>query len=127
VLVVNIESVPALEALDEILSIEELDGVLVGPHDLSCSLGIPEQYDHPRFMAAVEEIIRKARNHGKGGGMHMIYPGLEQEAAWIKKGANLIVHSADAIAFQRTIQHEISYIKHLLGEEKPSSAKNLNI
>ena len=127
VLVVNIESVPAMEALDEILSIEELDGVLVGPHDLSCSLGIPEQYDHPRFMAAVEEIIGKARESGKGRGMHMIYPGLELEVAWIKKGANLIIHSADAIAFQQAIQYEINHIKHLLGEEKTSSGENLNI
>lgn len=126
-LVVNIESVPALEALDEILAIEELDGVLVGPHDLSCSLGVAKQYDHPRFLEAVEEIIRKAREKGKGGGMHMIYPGLELEAAWIKKGANLIIHSADAIAFQRTIQHEINYIKQLLGEEQTSSDENLNI
>lgn len=127
VLVVNIESVPALEALDEILSIEELDGVLIGPHDLSCSLGIPEQYDHRRFVSAVEEVIRKARKYDKGAGIHMIYPGLEQEVAWIKKGANLIIHSADAIAFQRTIQHEINQIKYLLGEETTSTDENLNI
>src|SRR5690606_14580338 len=44
VLVVNVESTPAIEALDEILAVPGLDAVLIGPHDLSCSLGIPEQY-----------------------------------------------------------------------------------
>ena len=63
VLLVNIESVPALEALDEILAVPGLDGVLLGPHDLSCSLGVPEQYDHPRFEKAVHELITKARAH----------------------------------------------------------------
>jgi 2-keto-3-deoxy-L-rhamnonate aldolase RhmA len=127
VLIVNIESVPAMEALDEILSIEELDGVLIGPHDLSCSLGIAEQYDHPRFINAVEEIIGKAQDAGKGSGIHMVYAGLEQEVAWIKKGANLVVHSADAIAFRQTIQSEIHQIKQLLGEEDASSNENINI
>ncbi|MCC6494547.1 MAG: aldolase, partial [Pirellulales bacterium] len=47
--IVNIESTPALERLDEILAVDGLDVVLIGPHDLSCSLGVPEQYDHPRF------------------------------------------------------------------------------
>src|SRR6266853_1120477 len=46
ILLVNIESVAAVAALDEILAVPDLDGVLIGPHDLSCSLGHPEQYDH---------------------------------------------------------------------------------
>ncbi len=37
-----------------------LDAVLIGPHDLSCSLGIPEQYDHPRFDEAVRTVFRVA-------------------------------------------------------------------
>ena len=127
VLIINIESVPAMMALDEILAIEELDGILIGPHDLSCSLGVAEQYDHPKFMGAVEEIIGKARDAGKGGGIHMTFPTIEQEVAWIRKGANLIVHSADAIAFRQTIQTEINQIKQMLGEEDASTGENINI
>src|SRR5690606_3918374 len=94
VLIVNIESVPAMEALDEILSVEGLDGVLVGPHDLSCSLGIPEQYQHPLFIESVETIIRKAKARKVGAGIHMWEEvGAEQEILWAKKGANLIMHS----------------------------------
>ena len=50
-----------MENLDEILRVPGLDVVLVGPHDLSCSLGLPEEYGHPRFEAAVREIIAKSR------------------------------------------------------------------
>ena len=61
VLIVNIESVPAMNNLDDILQVKELDGVLIGPHDLSCSLGIPEQYHLKKFDKAVREIFIKAR------------------------------------------------------------------
>lgn len=125
VLIVNIESVPAVEALDDILSVDELDAVLVGPHDLSCSLGIPEQYDHPRFREAVETIFRQARRRGKGAGIHMIYPaGFEQEILWARQEANLILHSADLIAVKETLAREFAHIKTALGELPTSDDHN---
>ncbi len=72
-LIINIESVPALEALDEILAVPGLDAVLVGPHDLTTSLGIPEDYRHPQFVEAVDMIITKARGHNIGAGIHATY------------------------------------------------------
>ena len=48
-LVINIESTDAMENLDDLLSVQGVDAVLIGPHDLSCSLGVPEKYDHPDF------------------------------------------------------------------------------
>jgi 4-hydroxy-2-oxoheptanedioate aldolase len=116
VLILNIESVPALEVLDEILSIYEVDGVLIGPHDLSCSLGVPEQYDHPLFIESVNTIIKKARSKSVGAGIHVFYPsGFQQEIQWAKQGANLICHSCDIQAFKLTLQKEISEIKESLG------------
>jgi len=119
VLILNIESVPALDALDEILSVQGVDGVLIGPHDLSCSLEIPEQYDHPLFKDAVTTIVKKAREKGVGAGIHVFYPsGFQQEIQWAKEGANLIVHSSDILAFKSTIQREIMNIKESLGQTK---------
>lgn len=119
VLIVNIESTPAMDCLDDILKVPGLDAVLVGPHDLSCSLGIPEQYSNPVFVKAVDEIIRKARQNNVGAGIHLIFPtdGLEQEIRWIQAGANLVVHSADAIAFRNTMRKELDYIKSMLDDK----------
>src|SRR6185436_1830142 len=83
ILIANIESVPAIENLRDICAVPGLDAVLIGPHDLSCSLGIPEQYGHPRFDEAVRTIFRIAREHGVGAGVHF-WLGLEQEIAWAK-------------------------------------------
>jgi len=69
-MVVNIESTPAIEALDDILAVPDIDALLVGPHDLSISLGIPEQYQHPKFTKAITTIIDKGRARGVGVGFH---------------------------------------------------------
>src|SRR3954447_2321508 len=94
ILIANIESVPALENLDDICAVPGLDAVLIGPHDLSCSLGIPEQYQHPRFDAAVRDIFAIARQHGVGAGIHF-WLSLEQEVTWARAGGNLVMHSSD--------------------------------
>jgi len=127
--IVNIESVPAVEALDEILNVEGLDAVLIGPHDLSCSLGIPEQYTHPKFYRAVETIIEKARAKNIGAGIHVTFQsGFEDEKIWAMKGANLIVHSADIIAFQLAMRNEIDAIREALsGLNSEETLRNINI
>lgn len=127
VLIVNIESRPAMDCLDDILKVPGLDAVLVGPHDLSCSLGVPEQYSNPVFVEAVDEIIRKAREHNVGAGIHLIYPdgGLEQEIRWGQAGANLIIHGADAIAFRDTMRRELDRIKSALGDGRPEEERGI--
>src|SRR5262249_45443362 len=100
ILIANIESVPAIENLHDICSVPGLDAVLIGPHDLSCSLGIPERYDHPRFDQAVRTIFRIAREHHVGAGIHY-WLGAEQEVTWPTPGANLVMHSSDLAAFSR--------------------------
>lgn len=129
IVIINIESKPAIEALDNILAIEGLDAILVGPHDLSCSLGIPEQYDHPLFIDTVDMIIDKAKSKNIGAGIHMIYEyGLDQEIIWAQKGANLILHSADIISFTQGIKRDLNQIKQTLGDVSiPSKESTINI
>jgi 2-keto-3-deoxy-L-rhamnonate aldolase RhmA len=120
-LIVNIESVPAINALDEILAVPGLDAVLVGPHDLSCSLGLPERYDHPEFLAACETVFRQARAAGVGAGIHF-WGGVEQQASFLHRGANLLIHSADILLFQKYLQSELESIKQAAGLRVESKA-----
>jgi len=116
ILIANIESVPAIQNLHDICSVPGLDAVLIGPHDLSCSLGIPEQYNHPRFDEAVRTIFRIAREHKVGAGIHY-WLGLEQEVTWSKAGGNLVMHSSDVAAFGRTLKTEIEQLRKTLGDQ----------
>jgi len=95
-LVVNIESVPAMRNLDEILSVEGLDGVVIGPHDLTTNLGIPEDYTNPIFKEACFTIFRKARAKGLGAGIHHFWgSSTELEAEYIEQGCNFLIHKGD--------------------------------
>lgn len=120
ILIINVESVPAMEKMDELFSVEGLDGVLIGPHDLSNSLGIPEDYDNPRFQEAVRTIIKKAREYKLGVGIHF-WMNIGYEIAWAKDGANLIMHSSDIDLFEQNLRSDIQRIKAELGDEVDTS------
>ena len=120
-LIVNIESIPAVEALDEILTVPQLDAILIGPHDLSCSMGIPEEYDHPEFDHAVRDILRKARAKNVPAGIHYTTGDIRQEIRWIQEeNANLILHSADLIVFKNEMTKQIQQLKSALRDTEIS-------
>jgi len=118
-MIVNIESVPALEALDEILAVPDIDALLIGPHDLSLNLGIPEEYDHPRFNEAVSLIIRKAREKHVGVGLHYSF-GIANEIRWAQEGANFIVHSTDMFLVREALAADLARFREALGEQARS-------
>ena len=114
-LLLNIESAPALARLDEILAVPDIDAVQVGPHDLSCSLGAPEQYAHPLFEDAILTIIAKARSRRIGVGVHYWW-GIEDELRWVKAGANLIVHSGDIALFADALRANLKRFREECGD-----------
>ena len=129
VVIVNIESQPAMDILDDIASVEGVDALLIGPHDLSCNLGVPEQYFHEKFVAAVDKIITTARAHGIGAGAHIVYPNsFEQEVRWSKLAANLIVHGMDITAMRAGLRSDFDALKAALdGDQQEASMESINI
>jgi 2-keto-3-deoxy-L-rhamnonate aldolase RhmA len=108
--IANIESIPAVERLDDLLSIEGLDAVFIGPHDLSINMGLPEKYDHPEFVATVKTIVKKARQHTLGVGIHFsLEP--QRQIDWIKEGANIVIHSSDMALFSQRLQLDMEIIQ----------------
>ncbi|MBN2308007.1 MAG: aldolase [Candidatus Hydrogenedentes bacterium] len=120
-MIVNIESTPALEILDEIAAAPGLDAFLVGPHDLSISLGVPEQYGHPRFNEAISTIIRTARAHNLGVGIHFS-DGIERELGWLAEGANFIVHSSDRALVRDALRADFARLREAAGAASPGAA-----
>ncbi len=69
--VLQIETKTALERIDELLSVPKIDAVMIGPADLSISLGVPGQFEHPTLVAAIEKIRDACNRHGIAPGIHM--------------------------------------------------------
>lgn len=127
ILMINIESRPAVDNLDALLAVEGVDAVLVGPHDLSSSLGIPERYDAPEFDAAIRTLAQKARARGIGAGIHS-WMGIPREVQWAEMGLNFFIHSADIIAMKQTLTAEVRELRAALGDVKGGTgAKAVNI
>jgi 4-hydroxy-2-oxoheptanedioate aldolase len=126
-LIVNIESMPAIANLDAILEVDGLDAILIGPHDLSCSLGVPEQYGDTNFLQTVETILTKARDAGIGAGIHF-WGTMEEQMRFIEMGANLFIHKADAIFLKENLVTDLSEIRRRLGISKdPGNSDQVNI
>lgn len=91
--VVQIETPEAVANVDDIAGVEGVDVLFVGPLDLSTSLGIPQQFDHPDFVAALEKTLAACRKHGKVPGI--LTPTHELAAKWTKMGFSFIVVGVD--------------------------------
>lgn len=72
--IVQIESPGALEAADEIASIDGVDVLFVGPADLSHSLGVPGQFANERYQSALRRVVDACRAHGKAAGILLYDP-----------------------------------------------------
>jgi len=115
-LLINVESVPAIKRLDRILAVPGLDGVIIGPHDLSVSLGTPEQYAHPRVEEAMAEIISRVRGKGLAIGIH--FPGpCDLQVKWAAQGLNIILHSSDVTIFGHGLERDLGAIRRQLGDD----------
>ena len=94
-----------------------VDGLLVGPHDLSCSLGVPEDFESPIFQDALKTIFTKARAAGVGAGIHQgmppTTPGMTPDYAslWINDGCNVYVHAADVNLFATQLKRDLLSIR----------------
>jgi 4-hydroxy-2-oxoheptanedioate aldolase len=67
--IIQIESPSAVEHAAEIAAIDGVDVLFVGPADLSHSMGIPGQFDEPRFLDAIERVVGAAEGAGKAAGI----------------------------------------------------------
>ena len=68
--VLQIETVRAFEARNELLSVAGIDAVLIGPADLSVSLGVPGEFQHPRMIETIEAIRQSCIRFGVAPGLH---------------------------------------------------------
>jgi 2-dehydro-3-deoxyglucarate aldolase/4-hydroxy-2-oxoheptanedioate aldolase len=101
--IVQIESVGALNEVDAIAATDGVDVLFVGPADLSHSLGVPGQFGHETYLAALDTVIAACRAHGKAPGILVydpaIVPGLlEQGFRFVGIGADGALVSAGAHA-----------------------------
>lgn len=85
-LLAQVETKEALERIEEIASVPEVD-IFIGPADLASSLGVPGQTSHPELLEAAGQIVRVARKHGKKVVTACAIPDFHH---WLQLGVDLL-------------------------------------
>ncbi|KAH8433149.1 HpcH/HpaI aldolase family protein [Aspergillus melleus] len=99
-LIPMIETPAAVDIAEEILSVEGVDGVLVGSNDLCTDLGIPGKYDSELYQDAVTKVIQAANKTGKPVGIGGIGGRLDILEKWFAMGATWSLSGQDASILQ---------------------------
>jgi 2-keto-3-deoxy-L-rhamnonate aldolase RhmA len=97
-----LETVRAYENLDEIVSVPGLDVAWMGHYDLTASMGIPAQFDHPRFLAAMDALAAACKRHNVAPGFLPATP--DSTIHWIKKGFRAISLGSDIGVFMTAVR-----------------------
>ena len=95
VIIVQVEHIEAVNNLEAILSVEGVDGFIVGPYDLSGSLGVPGQFDHSSMKEAMDKIQSTGIASGKAAGIHVIEPDAEELLQRVNEGYSFLAYSLD--------------------------------
>ncbi|GAA4052758.1 4-hydroxy-2-oxoheptanedioate aldolase [Arthrobacter methylotrophus] len=98
-LTVQIETSAAVAAVEEILAVEGVDGIFLGPSDLAASLGLLGQQEHPKVRAAVEHCLSAAKTAGKPAGVNAFNEGTAR--AYMAAGASFVLVGADVALLAR--------------------------
>ena len=111
VVIVQVEHIKAVENLEEILDVPGVDGFIVGPYDLSGSLGVPGQFDHPDVIKALQRVKTVAEQKNALSGFHVISPDPEIVLEKKSEGYKFIALSLDMLYLGNSCRQTLSACK----------------
>ena len=107
--IMGVESVPAVERLDELLQCAPIDGIFVGPNDLTTSMGIPDEVENPEYLATLKRIIDTGEARGVPTMVHQ--QTMSASAKAIELGARFVLHSSDVGLLLRAVQDDFAALR----------------
>ena len=111
VCVAQIEHIDAVNNLEDILSVPGVDAYFLGPYDLSASMGLAGQLEHPDVQAAIAKTYEVARKMNKPGGLHVVEPDELMLKSRVDQGFTFIAWSIDTRMIDVLCRSGISAVK----------------
>lgn len=103
------ETVEALEQIEAIAATEGIDGIFVGPFDLSVDMGIPLQLDHPSLVAGIESVLNACKKYGKTS--YIFANTIEDAQKWAHRGFDSVTFGLDASILIGAYQNAVSALR----------------
>ena len=111
IVIAQIEHIDAVNNLDEILSCEKLDGIIVGPYDLSASMGFPGDYERKEIVSALNKVIQQTVKSNKSLGFHVIKSNYKNILEKVKDGYTFIAFSIDFFFLGDYAREQMKFLK----------------
>jgi 2-dehydro-3-deoxyglucarate aldolase len=111
IIIAQIEHYKGVENLEEIISLNHIDGIIIGPYDLSGSLGIPGNFSNKTFLTHIEKVEKVCRKHNFPLGYHQVHPNHQQLQEKIDHGYRFLGFGTDFLFMSEKINKELARIK----------------
>jgi len=123
---VQIEHIDAVDNIVEIASVPGLDGTFIGPYDLSMSMGLAGQLDHPDVKKAKRHVLEVTRAHGLASGEHIVHPdaAMADFKASVQLGYQFIALSTDILFLGNACRNAIEGAGKILHAIPPLKRDN---
>ena len=108
--IIQIETREGLEQVEEIMTLPGVDAAWLGHFDLTDSMGIPGEFEHPEFLAAVDRILEACRKHGKAAGF--LDMNIDRVRRFREKGFRLLGYGHDVMVFQKGLREGLELIRN---------------
>jgi 2-keto-3-deoxy-L-rhamnonate aldolase RhmA len=115
IVIIQIETEEAVETADEILAAGPIDGVIIGPADLSISLGVPMEWHHPKMRKAIQHVIQACARQKVASGIHYGSPAVLKELA--DDGMTLLLCSTPVAMFMERSAQVAAEMAAICGRE----------
>ena len=95
--IAQIEHIDAVNNLESIVAVEGLDAIMVGPYDLSASLGITGDFENKKYLETLSQILAVCAKHKMPCGMHVVQPDTKMLEQRIREGYTFIAYGVDTV------------------------------
>lgn len=112
IVIIQIEHIEAVNNINEILTVPGIDAFIIGPYDLSASMGMPGKFDHPDVINAIQKVYEASNRYNITSGFHVIAPDPKEVSKKIDEGYRFIAFSLDTLFLGTLCKEGLRYINN---------------
>ena len=118
VVIIQIEHIDAINNIDSILKVDGVDGYIIGPYDLSASMGYPGDFDHRDVKEVFDRLKMIIKNSDKPWGYHVVNPNPLKVTRIVKDGYKFIAIGVDFLFFNHACSQTLTAVKKHIAADK---------
>ena len=111
IIIAQIEHIDAVKNIEEIIATPGIDGVIIGPYDLSGSMDIPGEFDNPKVVDAINQVEQVCKDKNFPAGYHVIQPESKLLQEKIDSGFTFMAFSTDFFFMGNKVREEMDRVK----------------